>query len=90
MQITELTIKQASRYDENAGQYVGLLYLAGPTGTQSLPLSPRTINGIFQLLRDDAAATARLNAKAVPGAVDNAASVVLLATTSTLLEDTSL
>lgn len=89
MKIMNVLVEIAGKYEDDAGQYRGKVQLEGTLGKQELRLTASSISRIFAVIREEAVAVAKSQAKAVPGAVDEAIAGPLLAETSKIgsLED---
>jgi hypothetical protein len=78
MQVKDLHIKRAASYEDNANQLIGIVHLEGPSGSQSIRLSNKAINAIFNNIRDELIVNSATNAKMTKRAVDDAATEPLL------------
>ena len=78
MKVTELRIKRQESYEPDAGQLKGIVTLTGSAGQQSLVLSPGSVARIFEVIRGDAVAQAKMQAKAADRALQDAADEPLL------------
>ena len=78
MKVTELRIKRQESYESDAGQLKGIVTLTGSAGQQSLVLSPGSVARIFEVIRGDAVAQAKMQAKAADRALQDAADEPLL------------
>ena len=78
MKVKQLLVKRQESYEQDAGQFRGMVSLVGDQGEQSLTLSPASISKIFEVIREDATAKAKLQAKMVTGALQDAADEPLL------------
>lgn len=78
MKVTELIIKRQESYEADAGQFRGLVTLLGEEGKQSLTLSNGSIAAIFGIIKDDAIAKAKSQAKAAGSAIQDASDEFLL------------
>ena len=72
MQVTELCVKLNGKYDENPGQYRGVVVTIDEGARQELLLSSKTIAAIFKLVTDDAQDRAKDNAKRTATALEEA------------------
>lgn len=86
MKVTRLEIKRQESYETDAGQLKGIVTLTGSAGQQSLVLSPGSIARIFEVIREDALAQARMQAKAADRALQDAADEPLLLAASEVKE----
>ena len=86
MKVTRLEIKRQESYESDAGQLKGIVTLTGTAGKQSLVLSPCSISRIFEIIKEDAVAQAKVQAKAADRALQNAADEPLLLTASEVKE----
>ena len=82
MKVTRLEIKRQESYEAEAGQLKGIVTLTGDAGQQTLTLSPGTIGRIFEVLKEDAVAKAKFQAKVAGNAIQDAADEVRLIGTS--------
>ena len=78
MKVTRLEIKRQESYETDAGQLKGIVTLTGAAGVQSLVLSPGSLSRIFEVIREDAVAQAKMQAKAADRALQDAADEPLL------------
>jgi hypothetical protein len=72
MKIKELLIKRQEAYEPEAGQLRGIVTLIGDEGQQTLVLSPGSLSHIFEIIKEDAIAKAKLQAKQVSTAIQSA------------------
>ena len=86
MKVTRLEIKRQESYETDAGQLKGIVTLTGAAGQQSLVLSPGSISRIFEVIKEDAVAQAKIQAKAADRALQNAADEPLLLAASEVKE----
>ena len=86
MKVTRLEIKRQESYESDAGQLKGIVTLTGTAGQQSLVLSPGSISRIFEIIKEDAVAQAKVQAKAADRALQDAADEPLLLTASEVKE----
>ena len=82
MQVTRLEIKRQESYEPDPGQLKGIVTLTGPAGKQSLVLSAGSISRIFEVIKEDALAQARLQAKCADRALQEAVDEPLLISAS--------
>ena len=82
MQVTRLEIKRQESYEPDAGQLKGIVTLTGPAGQQSLVLSAGSISRIFELIKEDALAQAKAQARSADRALQEAADEPLLISAS--------
>lgn len=78
MKVTRLEIKRQESYESDAGQLKGIVTLTGTAGQQSLVLSPGSISRIFEVIKEDAVAQAKMQAKAADRAMQDAADEPML------------
>ena len=78
MKVKTLVIKRQESYESDPNQLKGVVCLVGDQGEQTLPLSSQSISRIFEVIREDAVAKAKLQAKMVSNAVQEAADEPLL------------
>ena len=78
MKVTRLEIKRQESYERDAGQLKGIVTLTGDAGQQSLVLSAGSISRIFEVIREDAVAQAKAQAKSADRALREAADEPLL------------
>lgn len=78
MQVTRLEIKRQESYEPDAGQLKGIVTLTGTAGKQSLVLSAGSISRIFEVIKEDALAQAKMQAKVADRALQDAADEPLL------------
>lgn len=78
MKVTRLEIKRKESYESDAGQLKGIVTLTGTAGQQSLALSAGSISRIFEVIKEDAVAQAKIQAKAADRALQEAADEPLL------------
>lgn len=78
MKVTRLEIKRQESYETDAGQLKGIVTLTGSAGQQSLVLSLGSIARIFEVIKEDAVAQAKMQAKAADRALQDAADEPLL------------
>ena len=71
MKITSLQIKRQESYEQDAGQLRGLVTLTGPSGSQSLVLSPSAVVKIFDVIAQEVRTTAAVNAQHVKSAFED-------------------
>ena len=86
MKVTELRIKRQESYETDAGQLKGIVTLTGAAGQQSLVLSSGSISRIFEVIKEDAVAQAKTQAKAADRALQDAADEPLLLAVSEVRE----
>lgn len=86
MKVTRLEIKRQESYESDAGQLKGIVTLTGTAGQQSLVLSPGSISRIFEVIKEDAVAQAKRQAKAADWALQDAADEPLLISASEVKE----
>lgn len=86
MKVTRLEIKRQESYETDAGQLKGIVTLTGAAGMQSLVLSPGSISRIFEVIKEDAVAQAKMQAKAADRALQDAADEPLLLAASEVKE----
>lgn len=86
MNVTRLEIKRQESYETDAGQLKGIVTLTGAAGMQSLVLSPGSISRIFEVIKEDAVAQAKMQAKAADRALQDAADEPLLLAASEVKE----
>lgn len=86
MKVTRLEIKRQESYESDAGQLKGIVTLTGTAGQQSLVLSPGSISRIFEVIKEDAVAQAKMQAKAADRALQDAADEPLLLSASEVKE----
>lgn len=86
MKVTRLEIKRQESYEKDAGQLKGIVTLTGSAGQQSLVLSPGSISRIFEVIKEDAVAQAKMQAKAADRALKDAADEPLLIEASEVKE----
>ena len=86
MKVTRLEIKRQESYETDAGQLKGIVTLTGAAGMQSLVLSPGSISRIFEVIKGDAVAQAKMQAKAADRALQDAADEPLLLAASEVKE----
>lgn len=63
MKVTALEIKRTASYEDPPSQLRAVVTLTGPSGQQSIVLSPGAIARIFDVIAAEVDATARANAK---------------------------
>ena len=78
MKVTRLEIKRQESYEPDAGQLKGIVTLTGTAGQQSLVLSPGSVSRIFEVIKGDAMAQAKMQAMAADRALRDAADEPLL------------
>ena len=78
MKVTQLEIKRQEPYGRDAGQLKGIVTLTGDAGQQSLVLSAGSISRIFEVIREDAVAQAKAQAKSADRALQEAGDEPLL------------
>lgn len=78
MKVKSLVIKRQESYETDAGTLKGVVQLVGEQGEQTLPLSSQAISKIFDVIREDAVAKAKLQAKLVSNAIQEASDEPLL------------
>ena len=78
MKVTRLEIKCQESYESDAGQLKGIVTLTGTAGQQSLVLSAGSISRIFEVIKEDAVAQAKAQAKSADRALQEAADEPLL------------
>ena len=86
MKVTRLEIKRQESYETDAGQLKGIVTLTGAAGQQSLVLSPGSISRIFEVIKEDAVAQAKMQAKAADRALQDAADEPMLLAASEVKE----
>ena len=86
MKVTRLEIKRQESYETDAGQLKGIVTLTGAAGQQSLVLSPGSLSRIFEVIREDAVAQAKMQAKAADRALQDAADEPMLLAASEVKE----
>ena len=86
MQVTRLEIKRQESYEPDAGQLKGIVTLTGPAGKQSLVLSAGSISRIFEVIKEDAVAQAKVQARSADRALQEAADEPLLISASEVKE----
>lgn len=86
MKVTKLDIRRQEAYEPDAGQLKGIVTLTGAAGQQSLVLSPGSVSRIFEVIREDAVAQAKMQAKAADRALQDAADEPLLLAASEVKE----
>ena len=86
MKVTRLEIKRQESYEPDAGQLKGIVTLTGTAGKQSLVLSAGSISRIFEVIKEDALAQARVQAKSADRALQEAADEPLLLVASEVKE----
>ena len=86
MQVTRLEIKRQESYEPDPGQLKGIVTLTGTAGKQSLVLSAGSISRIFEVIKEDALAQARVQAKSADRALQEAADEPLLLVASEVKE----
>ena len=82
MKVTRLEIKRQESYEPDAGQLKGIVTLTGTAGQQSLVLSAGSISRIFEVIKEDALAQARVQARSADRALQEAADEPLLISAS--------
>ena len=82
MQVTRLEIKRQESYEPDAGQLKGIVTLTGHAGQQSLVLSAGSISRIFEVIKEDALAQAKVQARSADRALQEAADEPLLISAS--------
>lgn len=78
MKVTQLEIKRQESYQPDPGQLKGIVTLTGDAGKQSLVLSAGSISRIFEVIREDAVAQAKAQAKSADRALQEAVDEPLL------------
>ena len=78
MQVKSLHIAKQESYQQEPGQFRGVLKLEGNGSSQEIRISARCISRIFQILREDAASEALRMASATPAALEDAEHAPLL------------
>lgn len=78
MKVTQLEIKRQESYEPDSGQLKGIVTLTGAAGKQSLVLSAGSISRIFEVIREDAVAQAKAQAKSADRALQEAVDEPLL------------
>ena len=78
MKVTRLEIKRQESYESDAGQLKGIVTLTGTAGQQSLVLSAGSISRIFEVIKEDAVAQAKVQATAADRALQEATDEPLL------------
>ena len=86
MKVTRLDIKRQESYETDAGQLKGIVTLVGAAGQQTLVLSAGSISRIFEVIKEDAVAQAKVQAKAADRALQEAADEPLLIAASEVKE----
>lgn len=86
MKVTRLEIKRQESYEPDPGQLKGIVTLTGTAGKQSLVLSAGSISRIFEVIKEDALAQAKLQAKSADRALQEAADEPLLVGASEVKE----
>lgn len=86
MKVTRLEIKRQESYETDAGQLKGIVTLTGSAGMQSLVLSLGSISRIFEVIKEDAVAQAKMQAKVADRALQDAADEPLLLAASEVKE----
>lgn len=86
MKVTRLEIKRQESYETDAGQLKGIVTLTGTAGQQSLVLSAGSISRIFEVIKEDAVAQAKVQAKSADRALQEAADEPLLISASEVKE----
>ena len=86
MKVTKLEIRRQESYETDAGQLRGIVTLTGVAGQQSLVLSVGSIGRIFEVIKEDAVAQAKAQAKAADRALQDAADEPLLLAASEVKE----
>ena len=82
MKVTRLEIKRQESYEPDAGQLRGLVTLTGTAGQQSLVLSAGSISQIFEVIKEDAVAQAKAQARSADRALQDASDEPLLISAS--------
>ena len=82
MQVTRLEIKRRESYETDAGQLKGIVTLTGAAGQQSLVLSAGSISRIFEVIKEDAVAQAKVQARSADRALQEAADEPMLISAS--------
>ena len=82
MKVTRLEIKRQESYEPDAGQLKGIVTLTGTAGQQSLVLSAGSISRIFEVIKEDAVAQAKAQARSADRALQDAADEPLLISAS--------
>ena len=82
MKVTRLEIKRQESYETDAGQLKGIVTLTGAAGQQSLVLSAGSISRIFEVIKEDAVAQAKVQARSADRALQEAADEPLLISAS--------
>ena len=82
MQVTRREIKRQESYEPDAGQLKGIVTLTGTAGQQSLVLSAGSISRIFEVIKEDAVAQAKVQARSADRALQEAADEPLLISAS--------
>lgn len=82
MQVTRLEIKRQESYEPDPGQFKGIVTLTGTAGKQSLALSAGSISRIFEVIKEDALAQAKVQARSADRALQEAADEPLLISAS--------
>lgn len=78
MKVTQLEIKRQESYQPDPGQLKGIVTLTGDAGKQFLVLSAGSISRIFEVIREDAVAQAKAQAKSADRALQEAVDEPLL------------
>jgi len=86
MKVTRLEIKRQESYESDAGQLKGIVTLTGTAGQQTLVLSAGSIGRIFEVIKEDAVAQAKVQAKAADRALQEAVDAPLLLEASEVKE----
>lgn len=86
MKVTRLEIRRQESYETDAGQLKGIVTLTGTAGQQSLVLSAGSISRIFEVIKEDAVAQAKMQAKTADRALQDAADEPLLISASEVKE----
>ena len=86
MKVTRLEIKRQESYESDTGQLKGIVTLTGTAGQQSLVLSAGSISRIFEVIKEEAVAQAKMQAKAADRALQDAADEPLLLAASEVKE----
>ena len=86
MQVTRLEIKRQESYEPDPGQLKGIVTLPGAAGKQALVLSAGSISRIFEVIKEDAVAQAKVQAKSADRALQDAADEPLLLAASEVKE----
>ena len=78
MKLSKLEIRRTESYATPSNALVGLVELTGPSGGQQIVLSATSIAALIDVIADQVAATAKINAKQVSAGLADAKSEVRL------------